>query len=46
MKSFFAVAAAAFAPLVAAHYTLPQITINGVLSAAWQYTRTTANHYR
>jgi hypothetical protein len=48
MKAFFAtlVAALTAAPLVAAHYTLPQLTVNGAITPAWQYVRETANHYR
>jgi hypothetical protein len=46
MKAFFATLTAAIAPLVAAHYTIPQLTVNGAISQPFQYIRETANHYR
>lgn len=39
-------AAALTAPLVAAHYTFPYLSVNGgAESAAFQYIRMTDNHY-
>jgi hypothetical protein len=46
MKSAFGFLAV-FATLAAvqAHYTLPDLTVAGVKSGDWVYTRETANHY-
>ncbi|OCH85776.1 hypothetical protein OBBRIDRAFT_821398 [Obba rivulosa] len=45
MKSYFVALAVAFAPFVAAHYTLPDLIANGTTFADWQFVRETANHY-
>jgi hypothetical protein len=44
MKSAFAFLAA-LAPLVVAHYTIPDLTVGGVKSSDFQYIRMTANHF-
>jgi len=41
----FLILAALSVQLVAAHYTFPDLIVNGAVSADWQYVRETANHY-
>ncbi|KAI0367648.1 hypothetical protein BV20DRAFT_949716 [Pilatotrama ljubarskyi] len=45
MKTFLAALTIASAQLAAAHYTLPDLIVNGTTNADWLYVRTTQNHY-
>ncbi|KAG9019044.1 hypothetical protein FRB90_007000 [Tulasnella sp. 427] len=46
MKIFFSAALAAVAAqLASAHYTFPDLIVNGTVTADWQYVRMTDNHY-
>ncbi|KAJ3484844.1 hypothetical protein NLI96_g5356 [Meripilus lineatus] len=45
MKGLFVILAAATAHIVSAHYTIPDLIVNGTTSADWVYIRETANHW-
>jgi len=45
MRVFFAFFIAVSTQLVAAHYTFPDLIVNGTTTTDWQYVRITANHY-
>ncbi|EEB89925.1 hypothetical protein MPER_11929, partial [Moniliophthora perniciosa FA553] len=46
MRSLLAAVVAILAiPFVSAHYTFPNIFVNGTLTGEWEYVRMTANHY-
>ncbi|TFK39096.1 glycoside hydrolase [Crucibulum laeve] len=45
MRGFLASSLLIAAQLVAAHYTFPDLIVNGTTSSDWQYVRITANHY-
>ncbi|KAF5382696.1 hypothetical protein D9615_003075 [Tricholomella constricta] len=45
MRAIFASLLVTAAHLATAHYTFPNLIINGVTSSDWQYVRMTENHY-
>ncbi|KAI5896241.1 uncharacterized protein SCHCODRAFT_01290255 [Schizophyllum commune H4-8] len=45
MVLLHSILAALFIPLVAAHYKFPDLIVDGVQSADWEYVRLTWNHY-